>query len=184
MKTARFILCFVALGAMFMSGCKKEEPANVAGDNEVVIDGTVYKLYSYIQTEGGSPRYMDCYNTNNPNENPIYRFIGDVSNTNLTADLTSTTQGLYMFMFEHATEPAKSFQQGLNPDGWSGANHIGTSDDYSEKSIFKSGTLSIKLDDTALTYKVDGTLKDGRKVSVKVVVLKKDFTPVTWEVLQ
>ena len=183
MKLAKIILCIVAMGAMVMTSCKKDESATVAGDNEVVIDGTVYKLYSYIQTEGGSPRYMDCYNTDKPDEGVTYRFIGDVSNTNLTADLTSASAGLYMFHFEHKTEPAKSFQQGLNPDGWSGANHIGTKE-YGEQSIFKSGTISIKLDKTALTYKVDGTLKDDRKVSVKVMVPVKDFTQVPWELQQ
>ncbi len=162
------------------ASCAKEDSATVAGDNEVVIDGVVYKLESFIQTEGGAPRYMDCYNLDAKGANPTYRFIGDVSNTDLTADLTAAPKGLYMFNFEHLTEPEKSFMQGYNPDGWSPANHIGTTE-YSEKSIFQSGNLSIKLDNTALTYKVDGTLKDGKKVSVKIVVPVKDFTPVPWE---
>ena len=162
------------------ASCAKEDSATVAGDNEVVIDGVVYKMESFIQTEGGAPRYMDCYNLDAKRANPTYRFIGDVSNTDLTADLTAAPKGLYMFNFEHLTEPEKSFMQGYNPDGWSPANHIGTTE-YSEKSIFQSGNLSIKLDNTALTYKVDGTLKDGKKVSVKIVVPVKDFTPVPWE---
>lgn len=180
MKLSRFILCIVALGAIAMTGCKKEDSTLVAGDNEIIIDGTIYPLHSFIQTEGGFPKYMDCYKPGTTGADWDYRFYGDVSTTNLSASLSIAPNALYMFSFEHRNEITKSFMQGYNPDGWSQANYIGEKE-YSGQAIFKSGTISIKLDNVALTYKVDGELKDGRKVSAKVFVPVKDFTPVPWE---
>ena len=64
MKTAKFFLCFVAMGSLLMTGCKKDDEKDTpvaANDNEIVINNIRLPLESHIQTEGGVPRYMDCY---------------------------------------------------------------------------------------------------------------------------
>ena len=178
MKTARLFLCFVAMGALLMAGCKKEDETIIANDNEIVINNVRYPLESHIQTEGGVPRYMDCYQPVSESEESAYYFIGDVSASNLTADLTKAPDGLYFFSFR--AENLDNFSQGYNPDGWSGANAINGTE-YAGQSIFSDGTIVIKTDNAGLLYKVDGTLKNGKTISIKVVVPAENFEPVPWE---
>lgn len=182
MKTARFFLCFVAMGALLMTGCKKDDEKDTpvaANDNEIVINNIRLPLESHIQTEGGVPRYMDCYQPAAEGEERAYRFIGDVSATNLTADLTSSNPGgLYFFSFD--ARDMDGFRQGYNPDGFSEANGLGDTE-YPGQSIFTSGTLVIQTNDAGLLYKVDGVLKNGMYLSVKIVVPASEFVPVPWE---
>lgn len=182
MKTAKFFLCFVAMGSLLLTGCKKDDEKDTpvaANDNEIVINNIRLPLESHIQTEGGVPRYMDCYQPAAEGEERAYRFIGDVSATNLTADLTSSNPGgLYFFSFD--AQEMDGFCQGYNPDGFSEANGLGDTE-YPGQSIFTSGTLVIQTDDAGLLYKVDGVLKNGMNLSVKIVVPTSEFVPVPWE---
>ncbi len=179
MKIKSLFLGIAALATMMMVSCGDEETENiVAGDNEIVIDNVKYALESHVTTEGGVPRYLDCYEPVAEGEDYSYNLIADVSSNNLNADLTTVPSGEYYFAFQSST--LVNFSQGFEMGEWGETNSI-DGQEFPKVPIFESGTLIIKTDDAGLTYSINGVLKNGKTISLKVYVPKEDFERAPWE---
>lgn len=183
MKTTRFLMMFVAVAAMMFASCNKDDNENGGGsqlniaNNTVVYDGVTY-TFDYVMVgyahseltlmsaetadtlEDGTPRLMldgihitpeawnRDFNLADINQWPVeYVMINLVFTGVLDISYTSYVNG----------------DRGVSGrlDG----------EYYEEESIFTSGTYRVSgnNDGTPITVTVDGVLKNGKTLQMKIV---------------
>lgn len=148
MKTK--LLLVLAAVAMLFTACGKEEENTKAGNNELVYHGTVYKLNTSVCYGTMEAPLEDAYMIDGVQaEGNLFSFIADakISTVNHTYDIAQEGN-YYFFVAAEETSPVPELS-------------ISEGD-------FKSGTVSITLDETAFIYEVDAVLQDGTNFSVKI----------------
>ena len=134
---------------MIFIACGKDKEETKAGNNELVYNGTVYKLdgnVCYGPMDGMEDAYMiDGVQA----DGNLFSFVADakISTVNHTYDIAQEGN-YYFFVAAEETSPVPELS-------------ISEGD-------FKSGTVSITLDETAFIYEVDAVLQDGTNFSVKI----------------
>ena len=147
MKTKLFIV--LAAVAMLFTACGKEKENTKAGNNELIYHGTVYKMNSNV-CYGPMEDMEDAYMIDGVQaDGNLFSFIADakVSTVNHSFDLTQDNN-VYCFVAAEETSPVPEI-------------HL-------ENGDFKSGTITITLNDEAFIYEVDAVLSDDTPFSVRI----------------
>ena len=150
----KMLLFAITAVVLLFSACGKEKETVKAGNNELVYHDVVYKLDGGV-CYGDMGDLEDAYMIDGAqiSDNSLFSFIADarISTVNHTYNIPDglPDEGkLYFFVAaeENSLVPALSLDEG----------------------DFKSGTVSITLDETAFIYEVDAVLQDGTNFSVKI----------------
>lgn len=167
-------MMFVAAAAMLFASCGKDENV-VAGDNELVYDGTTYKMEAIFGPINGSMGLMDIHSVDkNANGNylvstpeemfHIYRhLVGDEIN------LAQVYSQGYHFVLQGA----------VNWDIYSEESSIGGTiegTEYSNTSAFKSGTMKLSIEGSNMVFVLNGETKNGHKMSLRIVTPTNGWT--------
>ena len=147
MKT-KLLLALAAVAMIFIA-CGKDKEETKAGNNELVYNGTVYKLDGNV-CYGPREDMEDAYMIDGVQaDGNLFSFVADakISTVNHTYDIAQEGN-YYFFVAAEETSPVPELS-------------ISEGD-------FKSGTVSITLDETAFIYEVDAVLQDGTNFSVKI----------------
>lgn len=148
MKTARFLLMFVAAATMMLASCEKEP--SEAKPNTLVLNGKVYQLNCRYSVGVDDRSYVDATTVDkDANGEPLYTVFAyvEINTLNHTYDLTNLVESDIIYWTIHDAD-------------WS--VKIGP--------VLPSGTVSISRDDKNFVYKVNGTREDGSQVSLNVTV--------------
>ena len=177
-------MMFIAVATMMFvaASCTKDKDDYVkAGNNEIVIDGTVYKFSSMLQYEESGRHYVDAYQEGSSIEETAYTFRADAEpeTFNKSFDLKQRTEGVdYAFSFVYENVLSFSLDNHVEGEpqfgGWLNEN------EYDGSSCFAEGTLTISKDSEAFTYCIDGTLKNNQKVSLKIYVPASSWEALEW----
>jgi len=177
MKKILSLLVVAALAIPAMVSCDKEEnvdgttdttqttPTDItdttqtaieASANTLVYNGIVYQMESSYRYEQSGRVYIDANAVDTTSQGvPIFHIISD-NPDNGTYDLT---QGGIFFGLSSEVEAIPTFS--------------------AQESCFSEGTLVVATDSVAFSAKLNGTLKEGGKVSYWI------YVPVTeWEELE
>jgi len=173
-------LLLVAFFATAMVSCEKEdnggsgdagfEEANV---NEAVINGTTYQL----TTEGVAPAsnfYTITAYSKNENGR-IFTIEGNFWGTsfNKTFDLTKLDDSM-VYDMELDSETITEFE--LQNTMYVIYGSLGDADGAQGYSPFSSGKCRVTVNDSGVTYSLNGTLKDGTTLKFKAFVAMSDIT--------
>ena len=175
---ARLLFVFAA-AVMLFTACNKE---TIVQKNELTWNGDTREVIGYESVEQqGTVYYITCNTaTENEQAHPDYTFeceIGD-DGLNKTYDLAGghDTDPTYMMFANKFFSPDKHWLYNSSyanfADEWGG--HINGTD-FENTSIFKSGSMTITLNDDAFQLTLDGVLKDDDTFSVKLYIPKGEF---------
>ena len=194
MKTAKFILTFVATAAMIFAACGKDDTdttTNNGGNNgggNTPTNSDNMALVGNLNTPLTSDLIFDDYGTANFNsmyvndaEEIRVHFSGGIAWESLgkTFDLTSGHAGEnFWFRYEGWAENGCEFTHYNYADGTLGT-WLNDSERMGEP-IFSSGTLTTARTETGYTLKIEGTLTDNTPVLIKMnIPFTEEIIPLT-----
>lgn len=174
------LIIVLAAAVMIFTACKPEED-NVR-KNELTWNGDTEQLNSAVNVhQRGTSYYISAWTElEEGHDHPAYSFDCeiDTDGLNKTFDLAGGhgTDPSYLIYANKFYSPDKHWFYNSSytnfADEWGG--HInGTA--FENTSIFKSGTMTINLDDEALSLKLDGVLKDDDTFSVELYIPREKF---------
>lgn len=171
---AKFLLVLAA-AAMLFTACTKEK----IHKNEITWNGITRPLNSSVGIYHNGTEYSISGFTTVAEEadHPEYTFDCEIApeGLNKTFDLTqgpiTDNTGFWIWFNAHALNKHDSF---TNRSGeWYG--NLNTTQ-FENTSIFKSGTMTITLDDEGMTLSLDGVLKDDDTITVDLFIPNEKFT--------
>ena len=177
MKT-RLIIVLAAV-AMLFTACNREKTYK----NEITWNGETRTLNGSVQRWPDRTEYYISGWTDleDENDHPEYDFNCEIleKDLNKTFDLaagnTSDQNGYCIWANKFYSPENHWFTNKyceLWGDAWEG--HI-NGEPYDNTSIFKSGTMTITLEDDALILSLDGVLKNGDTFTVDLYVPEEEF---------
>lgn len=175
---ARFLFVFAAIAIVF-TACNKEK----AYKNELTWNGETRPLTSNVQVyHDGTEYYISSWTElEEGHDHPEYSFDCEIDNDclNKTFDLTAgniSDQNGYCIWANKFYSPDKHWFYNKYCNGWGNecSGHI-NGVNFEDTSIFKSGTMTITLDDEGLTLSLDGVLKDDDTFTVDLYIPREDF---------
>ena len=172
------LLLVLAAAAMIFTACGKDKIYK----NELTWNGDTREVMGSVSVEQqGTAYYITCHTPmENEEGHPDYTFECETSKNGLnhTYDLAGGhgTDPSYLIFANKFTSPDKHWFYNSSytnfADEWGG--HInGTA--FENTSIFKSGTMTITLEDDALVLSLDGVLKDNDTFTVDLYIPKEKF---------
>lgn len=175
---------FIALAAVVMlfTACGKDDMP-VAGNNQMVYNGTLYNLTSYYEYNSEMIFYGCEPVTENEEAVPQFYFLGEgyKESLNKTFDLTHgpiEDFSSYWIVMEWSDGSHLSFWNANQAENMScGYN----GEDHENASVFKSGTMTITKDDTAFIYQLKGVLVNDDTIDMKLYVPKEEFNNLNEE---
>lgn len=175
---AKFLFVLAAVALVF-TACRKEKPTP---KNELTWNGETREVVGSVSVEQqGTAYYITCHTPmENEEGHPDYTFECETSKNGLnkTFDLAGGhgTDPSYLIFANKFCSPDKHWFYNSSytnfADEWGG--HINGTN-FENTSIFKSGTMTITLDDEALALSLDGVLKDDDTFSVELFIPKEYF---------
>lgn len=179
---AKLIIVLAAVALLFTS-CGKEKPT---GKNELVFNGEKNALNSYVNIYNSQYHCSGDTGVAEDADHPTYAFDCYIyeNSLNETYDLTKgpiTGDAGFSISFTPYNDWSKMFWL----DNWNGTfgGGIGINNGYDDNetlyentSVFKSGTMTIAVDNDALSLKLSGVLKNNDTISVELYVPKENFT--------
>ena len=165
------LIIVLAAVAMLFTACKKD-PEPELGNNQLIYNGVVYDLTSFYEPD----TYMFYYGaeavTKNETDIPKFTFNADgyYETLNTSFDLTQgpievMTSG-YWITLTWNDQSHPDFSAG-NGNGYMNGSF---GDEYDIATPFKSGTITFTKDDTAFTVLIEGVLKNGDTIAMKLYV--------------
>lgn len=176
------ILIALAAVAMLFTACTKDKITN---KNELVFNGEVHVLNSYVNISNSLYHCSGDTGVAEDADHPAYAFDCHIyeNSLNATYDLTKgPIAGNAGFSISFV--PYFDWSRFFWLDNWNGTFEGGIGinngvDDnetlYENTSVFKSGTMTIEVDDNALSLKLSGVLKNNNTISVELYVPKENF---------
>lgn len=177
MKAKLFIV--LAAVAMLFTACGKDKTYK----NELTWNGETRQLISIVQIRHNGTEYYISGSTDleEGHDHPEYDFdcVINKDNLNKTFDLAAgniAEQNGYYIWANRFYSPDNhwfynKFHSGYG-NTWSGQIN-GTN--FENTSIFKSGTMTITLEDEGIVLSLDGVLKNNDTFTVDLYILKADF---------
>lgn len=182
MKATKFLMMFVATAAMMFASCGKDDNENGGGSqlnipaNTLVYDGVTYTFDNvYVDYMYSGLTGMEAYtNDTLDNGEPMLRLHGIHITPNVwnrdfdLADLSQWPDEVSVnLVFEGVLNMA--YTSFVNGDR--GVSGRLDGEYYEEESIFTSGTYRVSgnNDGTPITVTVDGVLRNGKTLQMKLV---------------
>lgn len=176
------LLFVLATVALLFTACGKEKPT---GKNELVFNGETHKLNSSANINHSQYFCSGFTEMAEDADHPAYAFDCYIyeNSLNETYDLTKGPimgDAGYKISFTPYIDWSKMFWL----DNWNGTfgGGIGINNGYDDNetlyentSVFKSGTMTIAVDNDALSLKLSGVLKNDDTISVELYVPKNEF---------
>ena len=173
------LLFVLAAVAMLFTACNKEKPTP---KNELTWNGETREVISSVSVEQqGTAYYITCHTPmENEEGHPDYTFECETSQNGLnkTFDLAGGhgTDPSYLIFANKFCSPDKHWFYNSSytnfADEWGG--HINGTN-FENTSIFKSGTMTITLNDEAFVLSLDGVLKDDDTFTVDLYIPRENF---------
>ena len=169
MKTNLIIV--LAAVAMLFTACKKD-PEPELGNNQLIYNGVVYDLTSFYEPD----TYMFYYGadavTENETDVPKFSFFADgyYEALNTTFDLTQPIIGEMSAGYCIVLTWNDQSHPDFNANNGYGNMNGGLGDEDITDTPFKSGTITFTKDDTAFTVLIEGVLKNGDTIAMKLYV--------------
>ena len=173
------LIIVLAAAAMLFTACTKEKTHK----NELTWNGDTRPLISSVQVyNNGTEYYISGWTElEEGHDHPEYSFDceTDKEGLNKTFDLTAgniSDQNGYCIWANKFYSPDKHWFYNKYCNGWGNecSGHI-NGVNFEDTSIFKSGTMTITLDDEGLTLSLDGVLKDDDTFTVDLYIPREDF---------
>ena len=134
-------------------------------NNTLIYDGVTYELQSSAILESGGS-YLSYFAVSGE----AIDFQGHLEGLNKTFDLTKGQNFMFdLYMFINQTSTSFSIFGDNNMGG-----QIGDSQ-YSNESIFSTGTFTNSYNDNGVTCELNGVLKNGKALAYKVFVPKNEI---------
>jgi len=172
-------LIVLAAAAMLFTACGKDKPTP---KNELTWNEETRQVISSVQIMQNGVYYISGWSEiEEGHDHPYFSFDCNIEakNFNKTTDLTAnpnTDQTYYLMYANKFYSPEKHWYYNKNfsilSNEWAGFIN---ETNYENTSIFKSGTMTITLDDEALILSLDGVLKDNDAFSVDLYIPKANF---------
>lgn len=158
------VLIALAAVAMLFTACRKDNEPQLE-NNTLVYDGVTYQLQSeaILESEGTYLSYF-AWGDNNLD------LQGHIDGLNKTFDLTKGQDFMFDQYMTINQTPISLYWYDVNSIG----GHIGETQ-YSEESIFSTGTFKNTYNDNGVTCELNGTLKNGKTLAYKVFVPKNEI---------
>ena len=153
MKTKLIIV--LAAVAIFFSACKKDNSS--IADNTIVYDGVTYQMDTHIDPFNSDMAFLDA--SNEELEFLAYHVFNEAEflGNKTWNDLTKEWPGFECYgLLEMNTE-----------DGILDGQHYNC--------VFESGTAKQTYSNKTITFELDGTLKNGKKLALKLTVTSDWF---------
>lgn len=177
MKAKLFIV--LAAVAMLFTACGKDKTYK----NELTWNGETRQLISIVQIRDNGTEYYISGSTDleEGHDHPEYDFDCEIDNNclNKTFDLTAgnvSDQNGYCIWANRFYSPDNHwfYNKYCQLFGNECNGHI-NGEPYENTSIFKSGTMTITLEDEGIVLSLDGVLKNNDTFTVDLYIPKADF---------
>lgn len=171
---AKFLIVLAAV-AMLFTACNKDKETPLE-NNTLVYEDVTYHLLSraWVENYGQlQDHYLVTVSDGTDGVHELLVSLG-AENLNQTFDLTKPYQNAeiaFSFVLEQGlTSISFSQFEGSFSGYLDGTN-------YEDGSIFSTGTFTCLFNDDGLTFTIDGTLKNDKKLAFKIFVPKNEINP-------
>ena len=172
MKTIK-MMTLVAAATLLMAACGKDKVA--AGDNQAVVDGTVYELESHVSHASNGFYYVDAAGTQGNRFG--FRFDCGESCVGKSIDLSKAVAGVdYGFGISYGENEYDAVSQ----DCHEGSVYGSLGEDNVDHAVYKEGTMSVTNDSKSFVVSLDGTTTSGIEMSIRVVVPSDQVEELDW----
>lgn len=179
MKTKRFLVAMMAFAAVMFSACEKDNKAEDLPDNTLTYNESSY-TFGDVEVFYYHPELtvLSAYTTDTMADGRHLLAVEGIHITpdmwNKTLDLTNVggwSEGTLVEL-HFSGDITLSFSAYCNGDAYASGELDGVN--YENESIFKSGTFKVtgKNDGTPITIILDGELKNGKQLKMKIVTPK------------
>ena len=177
MKTAKFILTFVATAAMIFAACGKDEetPTTVtpsgttSSDPELTHNELIIGSQHYMMQPTLSITNEGFYLFDANDHHGLFNIIADVPSTMLgqTIDLAQASDTNYFYINLQSTDLSFSLQQGDQPINEINGEEVAV--------VFTRGSMQFTREDNIVILRVSGTLSNGTYVGFMMAVNEADI---------
>ena len=167
------MMMFVAAATMLFAACGKEKP--VAGDNELVYDGNVYKMEAIFGPINSSMGLMDIHSVDkNANGNYLISTPEEMFHIHRhlvgqEIDLTKVYSPGYHFVLVGAV----NWEIG-SEESYIGGTIEGTQ--YDNTTAFKTGTMKLTIEGSNMVFTLNGETKNGHEMDLRIVTPTNGWT--------
>lgn len=169
------IMMFVAAAAMMFASCTKDDP--VAGDNELVYDGIVYKMEAVFGPMNGSMGLMDIHSVEK-SSNGTYLISTPEEMFHIYRDLVGQEIDLTKV---YIVLPAYHFVLvgAVNWETSGDENSVGGTiegTEYNNTPAVKSGKMKISIEGSNMVFTLNAESKNGHKMDLRIVTPANGWT--------
>ena len=174
MKAIKMMM-FVAAATMLFASCGKDDP--VAGDNELVYDGKVYKMEAFFGPMNGSMGLMDIHSVDK-DANGVYLIRTPEEMFHIYRDLVGQEINLTQ-VYSELPGYHLVLVGAVNWEINGGEESIGgviEGTEYNNTPAVKSGTMKISIEGSNMVFALNAESKNGHKMDLRIVTPANGWT--------